>query len=67
MNAALARTITPGCDCLGIQDDFVAWLDKVFCVANIAPHPLYLDAAFFAFEEGVTASDFALQLQERGQ
>lgn len=63
MNSALARSLVPSCDvCAGYQQDFEAFLEKAMGLADRAPHPLMLDAALYAFEEGVTASDFALQL-----
>lgn len=63
MNGALARSLVPSCDvCAGYQRDFESFLEKAAALTDREPHPLMLDAAFHAFEEGVSASDFALQL-----
>ena len=64
MNAALAHAVAPGRDCARHQADFEAWLDRVYSICGLSPHPLSLDVALSAFEEGVAASDFAVQLEE---
>lgn len=68
MKAAFAKFIGAQCGVTAQEHDFEAWLDQVERHAGHGPGvlaSLISDAAIHAFEEGVSASDFALQIMAR--
>lgn len=64
-----AQRLRAECGVSEQQRDFEQWLGQVEARAGESGWPLLAmllsDAALFAFEEGVSAQDFALQLQAR--